>query len=255
MIKIKSIVYSMIFISILCINTNPIEAITLNQEQQFTTSLYIDELLSIKEDQLQLKSEIDKLEMAENEEVVTVSFIEGAYIYNENTYLDDLRKELQELEISEVQMIKYIEQETSKYLKINKQDFLQSMWPVDTEYSYISSDYGNRIHPISGKYSFHDGIDIPAPKGEDILSCDNGIVIFSGSQSGYGNVVKIKHFDQKVSVYAHNSENLVKEGDIIKKGEVIAKVGSTGVSTGNHIHFEIQLNDETIDPMKVVSID
>lgn len=85
-----------------------------------------------------------------------------------------------------------------------------------------------------------------------MLASDDGVVIFSGNQNGYGNIVKIKHFDGKKTIYAHNTSNMVQEGDIVKRGQVIAKVGSTGNSTGNHVHFEVVLDGENVNPVDCV---
>ena len=137
-------------------------------------------------------------------------------------------------------------------LSLNNTEYLKGIWPVKS-YKEISSPFGQRIHPITGKQSFHKGIDIPAPQDTDILSCDDGIISFSGVMNGYGNVIKIKHFDGKETLYAHNNSNVVEEGDVVKAGQVIAKVGTTGNSTGNHLYFETIINNENINPINVVN--
>lgn len=121
-------------------------------------------------------------------------------------------------------------------------------WPVPGN-TRISSPYGYRTHPILGTQELHTGIDIPAPSGTPIVAVDNGDVIFSGVQNGYGNVVMIKHTDGKVSLMAHNSANLVSVGQQVQKGQVVAKIGSTGRSTGPHTHFEIRINGQHTNPM------
>ena len=121
-------------------------------------------------------------------------------------------------------------------------------WPVQG-YTRISSPYGMRMHPVLKVRKMHTGIDIPAPTGTNVLSIDNGKVIFSGVQSGYGNTVMILHDDGKVSLYAHNSRLTVSNGQRVSKGQVIAKIGSTGRSTGPHLHFEIRINGSHVNPI------
>jgi murein DD-endopeptidase MepM/ murein hydrolase activator NlpD len=121
-------------------------------------------------------------------------------------------------------------------------------WPVQG-YTRISSPYGMRMHPVLKVRKMHTGIDIPAPTGTNVLSIDNGKVIFAGVQGGYGNTVMILHDDGKVSLYAHNSRITVSNGQRVSKGQVIAKIGSTGRSTGPHLHFEIRINGSHVNPI------
>ncbi len=122
------------------------------------------------------------------------------------------------------------------------------VWPVSGHTS-ISSYYGMRIHPIFNTSKFHAGIDIPAPSGTPIKAANNGIVIFSGWQGGYGNCVMISHGNNIVTVYAHNSSLNVSVGDYVNAGQTIALCGSTGYSTGPHLHFEVRVNGNTTDPL------
>lgn len=124
----------------------------------------------------------------------------------------------------------------------------QLSWPVPG-YSSISSYYGYRIHPIFNTKKFHAGIDIPAPMGTPVKAAMSGIVIFSGWQGGYGNVVMISHGGDLVTVYAHNSSNKVSVGDYVDRGQTIALMGSTGFSTGSHSHFEVRINGSTVNPL------
>lgn len=117
----------------------------------------------------------------------------------------------------------------------------------------ISSNFGMRRHPIYGDIRFHYGIDIAAPVGTEIYPVKNGMVVFSGEQAGYGNVVIIDHGDGFTSKYAHNKVNLVKEGDLVGTHTVIARVGYTGNSTGPHLHLEISEKGEYIDPLKLLA--
>lgn len=122
------------------------------------------------------------------------------------------------------------------------------LWPVKG-HTRISSYYGNRRHPILKVNKFHSGIDIPAPTGTNILAANNGKVIYSGALGGYGNTIMIDHFEGIVTLYGHNSKLLVPVGTIVQKGDVISKCGSTGMSTGPHLHFEVRINGVYEDPL------
>lgn len=113
----------------------------------------------------------------------------------------------------------------------------------------MNSNYGMRTHPISKKVKMHTGVDFAAPSGTQIKAAKSGYVTFSGSKGGYGNAVLINHNDDYSTLYGHASRLLVKEGQYVKQGDVIALVGSTGRSTGPHLHFEIFRNGNRINPL------
>ena len=113
---------------------------------------------------------------------------------------------------------------------------------------WMSSEYGMRIDPFHGKQQWHGGIDFAGRKGDDVVAVASGVVTWSGDRSGYGLMVEINHSDGYVTRYAHNEENLADLGTIVKKGEVIAQMGSSGRSTGPHVHFEVFKNGRTVDP-------
>ena len=114
----------------------------------------------------------------------------------------------------------------------------------------IVSGFGYRIHPIIRKRRFHKGVDIDAKYGAPIKATMDGRIIFSGWMGGYGKLVVVKHPNGWVTRYAHNSKLLVKEGDWVVGGQIIAKVGSTGRSTGNHLHFETWKDGKLVNPLK-----
>jgi murein DD-endopeptidase MepM/ murein hydrolase activator NlpD len=125
-------------------------------------------------------------------------------------------------------------------------------WPVPT-YKAMTSPYGYRIHPIYGDTRFHSGIDISANSGEAILAANAGKVIEAEYKSGYGNTIIVDHGGGYTTLYAHCSSLVSGVGDGVEAGKVIAKVGTTGSSTGNHLHFEVRINGATKDPMAYVS--
>ncbi len=121
-------------------------------------------------------------------------------------------------------------------------------WPAPSCYS-ISSGYGGRIHPTTGKYKFHGGIDIPASYGTAIVAANSGKVIWAGNRGdSYGNYVIIDHGGGISTLYAHSSKVLVSTGQSVSRGQQIAKVGSTGRSTGPHLHFEVRINGSRVNP-------
>ncbi|MGL4106560.1 murein hydrolase activator EnvC family protein [Clostridium sp. LP20] len=121
-------------------------------------------------------------------------------------------------------------------------------WPVPG-YNDISSPFGYRVHPISGLVKLHTGIDIPAPAGTEVIAANSGKVIISRYNESYGNMIVIDHGSGIVTLYAHNTQRLVKVGDVVTKGQVISLVGTTGNSTGNHCHFEVKEDGRTVNPM------
>ena len=235
-----------------------------NQEKQKELESRISDLYNILKLKTRNLENIEQKNLYEykSQEIVTISFIQRENINSEEEKIkteiaiieqskNKLHQELQDIIIEGVQLEKCLEEEVIDKIKFNNIDFIKGMWPL-SEYKDISSSYGYRIHPITQVKSFHKGIDIPAPMNTDVLASDDGIVIFSGYQNGYGNVVKLKHFDGKITIYAHNNSNVVSLGEIVKKGQVISKVGSTGYSTGNHVHFEVIVNGENINPINGV---
>lgn len=118
----------------------------------------------------------------------------------------------------------------------------------------LTSTFGSRIHPISHREKHHDGLDIATTKGSPIYSAGTGTVVFAGRRHGYGNVIEIDHGFGYHTIYAHASKLLVTVGDEITRGQEIALVGSTGRSTGPHLHFEVVVDDQKVDPAMFVSI-
>jgi len=115
--------------------------------------------------------------------------------------------------------------------------------------SYISSEFGRRVDPFTGELAFHPGVDLAAGEGALVHSVAPGVVTWAGERAGYGKLVEINHGNGFVTRYAHNSLVLVHVGDKIKKGQNVSQVGSTGRSTGPHLHFEVLKNGQTVNPV------
>ncbi len=176
---------------------------------------------SISEDKKKLDLETSNLQQDKKE------------ILNQLDKLDELSKEIEETIKKNQLDIEYIGGEMS--------------WPAP-EYYQITSLYGWRTHPIWKDTRMHTGMDIRTPSGAKIVAVNSGQVQYSGRLDGYGNVVIIDHGGKITTLYAHNSELLVKEGQWVKKGQAIAKAGSTGYSTGPHLHFEVRENGKHVNP-------
>ncbi|MGP1588130.1 MAG: M23 family metallopeptidase [Treponemataceae bacterium] len=131
--------------------------------------------------------------------------------------------------------------------------FLDSSLKMPLKNGILTSKYGMRVSPITGKKLFHKGVDLAAPEGTDVFSCGYGTVERVGTDSIYGNFVVIKHDNKRFSFYAHLSQIFAKKNDLVKAGTCIGKVGSTGASTGPHLHFEIRDGGKNIDPFSVLN--
>lgn len=113
---------------------------------------------------------------------------------------------------------------------------------------WLSSNYGNRLDPFTGKRAWHNGVDFAGREGSDIFAVASGVVSWSGQRYGYGKMVEVAHGEGVTTRYAHNLENTVKVGDMVRRGEVIALMGNSGRSTGPHVHFEVFKNGRPVDP-------
>lgn len=131
-------------------------------------------------------------------------------------------------------------------------EYLESVPDLIPTSGRLTSKFGNRRDPFSRRIQFHQGIDLANSKGTNIISSGKGVVTFSGYNGGYGRTIIIDHGNEYKTLYAHCSKLLVNVGDKVNKGQLIANMGSTGRSTGNHLHFEIHKDDKPINPYNVL---
>ena len=131
-----------------------------------------------------------------------------------------------------------------------EQNSVPSRMPIRN--TYITSGFGGRADPFNGGAANHKGIDFHASVGDPVMAVADGVVSYAGVRGGYGNVVEVDHGNGYMTRYAHNSQNLATVGQRVRVGEVIAKVGSTGRSTGSHVHFEVWLNGKAVNPIAYV---
>ncbi|RLA06746.1 MAG: hypothetical protein DRQ51_08460 [Gammaproteobacteria bacterium] len=160
------------------------------------------------------------------------------------SYLDDLSHNLTDKEI-QMQVIENIVLQ-----KIRAHEIMPAGMPVKK--GYISSRFGHRRDPFTKRIKMHAGVDIAAKYGSDVISVASGIISKVVSKKGYGKMVEIKHGDGIFTRYAHNSRAMVKVGDKVKAGTVIAKIGQTGRSTGPHVHFEVVQNGKKVNPITFI---
>lgn len=131
--------------------------------------------------------------------------------------------------------------------KSEKLAITPSIWPVSGP---VTSGFGGRTSPFGNGSESHRGVDIAIETGAPVVATADGRVLQSGPAGGYGNLVQIDHGNGIVTLYGHNSQLAVKVGQTVKKGQVIAYAGSTGLSTGPHVHYEVRENDDAVDPWK-----
>ncbi|CAM4304394.1 murein hydrolase activator EnvC [Paenibacillus alkaliterrae] len=233
-------------------------------EQQKQEKVFVDQKKAEQEIQLaEVKTKYKKLEVyelhlvkKEQEKEVTIAS------YNNNVKLLDskiaeygeLAEHYEDISEEQEKLLLTIASKESKLLA--EQQRIKNPYtggklgmPIKSSYR-LTSNFGTRIHPISGKRHTHTGIDFAAPQGTSIYAAEDGIVIVAQTMSGYGNTVIIDHGNGLWTLYAHirNGGIKVDKGDSVKKGGKIAEVGSTGNSTGPHLHFEVRKNEVPINP-------
>ncbi len=160
-----------------------------------------------------------------------------------NETLDVMRVEMNKREVSLAKLVDFLEEKRLVMLST------PTIWPTR---GWVSSKFGFRESPFTGRRVFHEGLDIAAKSGLPVRATAKGIVVFAGEKAGYGKIVTIDHGYGYMTRYGHNSSLTVKVGDKVEKGDVIAKVGSTGRSTGPHVHYEVLVNGIPVNPQKFI---
>lgn len=133
--------------------------------------------------------------------------------------------------------------------KIRQESYLAGR---PAESGWLSSQFGKRIDPFTGNAAWHNGVDFAGKEGTHVLAVAAGVVVWSGERYGYGQLVEVNHGNGFTTRYAHNKENSVQIGEVVSKGQTLAKMGSTGRSTGPHVHFEVLHNGKAVDPRNYI---
>ncbi len=219
----------------------------------------LEKLNETKEKIAAAKEELENILVRQEENAASLEARKGSLnetLAQKQAMLDEMTKDVEkykalydEAERAEQELIRQNRSAFSYSANPVKYTGGRFMWPVPAS-SRITSQYGYRIHPVYKTKKFHSGIDIGAPYGVDILAAADGTVTLATTNGGYGKCVIINHGSGITTLYGHNSTLLVSVGNKVTKGQVIAKAGSTGVSTGPHLHFEVRVNGSTTDPMQ-----
>ena len=211
---------------------------------------------AVEEKKLQLETEQEEKEKLKFKAVNKKEEVEFVKKERQIT-LDKVFKDLKELEKLEDKLLEESARLT-RLIVANQSDTDyaggEMAWPAPG-YTRVGPNgkYGMRNHPILKKPRMHAGIDIDVPMGKDIVAANDGKVILAGTNGGYGKCIIIDHGGKISTLYAHNSKLLVKKGDTVKRGQVISKCGSTGLSTGPHLHFEVRINGKHTNPMPYIT--
>ena len=219
------------------------------EQSEEIQSEYAALLGELEERSAEYESERAELEERIEEANQLIVQLEEEIQTNTELFLEVVAQE-EALEADIQQMIADFErQEAAKNIKSTG----TYIWPLPG-YTPGTRTYGYRMHPILGYMRFHSGQDIGAPSGTSIIAADSGVVSYCGWNGGYGNCVMINHGGGRVTLYAHMSAYNCSYGQTVTQGDTIGYVGSTGMSTGPHLHFEVRINGATVDPMQYFSI-
>ena len=212
------------------------------------------ELESARAEQEAMKADLESKQAEQKEKVAEAQRLLdqiNADTAEVNRQLEEESAAAQAIQASIVAKQKALEEERRRNnIIINSESGY--LWPLPG-YCRLSSLFGYRIHPITGKAHSHTGIDIPAPSGTPILAAKSGQVVTSGWHDSYGNYVVVDHGNGNSTLYAHMSARSVSEGQMVSQGQEVGKVGTTGSSNGNHLHYEVRDNYSRVNPEKKYS--
>ncbi len=172
----------------------------------------------------------------------------GDAAYAPPPFMDELDKLSVRLDSRE-QLLEVLEQMIGER-QLSEGEYLSGM-PV--RQGYMSSPFGRRVHPLTGRNTQHKGVDFAAKAGSDVVAVAAGVVSFSGTKSGYGHAVEISHADGYTTLYAHNQSNVAQIGDLVQRGQTIAKVGRSGRASGYHVHFEVTKDGRLVNPASYIA--
>ncbi len=222
-----------------------------------------DQLKQAKEDTLaaketlevtQQEQEVEKENMQALQEEQTLQLAEADELLQEIENNLETERELYQQESDEYNAVQ--KEINQKVEELKKQQSVTGtgtlIWPTPS-CNYVTSVFGMRMHPIYNELRMHTGIDIGASYGASVVASDSGTVITSKYSSGYGNYIVISHGNGVTTLYAHLSSRLVAVGDDVTQGQVIGKIGSTGASTGPHLHYEVSVNGTRVNPLQYFS--
>ena len=248
-------------------NTEPVKHLVVSQQSTVSTTQPEQQLQAVNQRVAEMQAQLLRLDaltqqMAQSAHVPVQEFTidpkgaKGGPLLEEMSVLgeDNIDLRLQELSTLIAQkeaQIKALDRILSQKKWQSNLNYLANL-PV--RQGAITSTYGYRTDPFTGRTAFHAGMDFSGAEGEDIYAVAAGIVSFAGQKSGYGNVIEVTHGDGYITRYAHAQRLAAKEGDMVAKDQVIAYMGSTGRSTGTHLHYEVLANGRQIDPMTYVSM-
>ena len=212
-----------------------------------------NEIEAVKNKLEEEKAEL-KLLKAKKEQTKIIMENNKTVQQNEIDKLSDTEKELQqklqEYKNEEARIENLINQASKDYIYDGEYTGGAMAWPVAKSGTYITSGYGEREHPVQGITKYHTGIDIGnAGYGAPVIAAADGVVSMASYSGGYGNCVMINHGNGVSTLYAHGQKILTTVGAVVKKGDLIMEVGSTGISTGPHLHFEVRINGSHVNPL------